>query len=158
MSAIDFLSLVDSCMCTSIRKIARIITRIYDSHLEPSGLTINQLGLLLTIKGQNELNELSSVGTIGQRLVMEKSTLSRNMRRLEDLGFITIETDPTNRTQKQARVTSKGLETVLDAYKYWDEVQNRIRTKLGKDQFEQLLGLLNLLQNELLLELDTDFV
>jgi DNA-binding MarR family transcriptional regulator len=87
---------------------------------------------------------------------MEKSTLSRNMRKLEDAGLIQMDQDPNNRTQKQAMVTEKGLELVLDAYTAWDEVQSRIRTSFGAEQFNQLLSLLGQLQLDLVQEFGED--
>ena len=157
VSDLNFLALVDSCLCTNIRKLSRIITRIYDSFLEPSGLNINQLGLLLTIKGQNANATLSSIGEVGDRLVMEKSTLSRNLRKLEDYGYIETDINPENRSQKTAHVTESGLKVIFDAYGYWDEVQTRIRAKFGVDNFKELTTQLTTLQSDLLEEFGNVF-
>src|SRR4051812_470343 len=54
---------MSSCVCWIVRRAARILTRVYDEALAPSGLTSMQLGTLdaLSDLGQASLTELAEM-------------------------------------------------------------------------------------------------
>ncbi len=147
----DFLSLIDMCMSTNVRKLSRIVTRIYDSYLKPSGININQLAIMLTIKGMQDHNDgKPSIGDAATRLAMEKSTFSRNLRVLEDLDFIKLQISSTSRSQKVISVTENGMEMIMNAYTYWDEVQHIIKTGIGEEKFMQTIAITNEIESFLI--------
>ncbi len=145
MASADSLALVNSCMCTNLRKVSRLITRVYDNRLKPSGININQLALLLTIDGL-ATNGPPSLGEIGDSMAMDNSTLSRNLRVLENQGLVQLLPDPNNRTKKTAIITSAGNQALLKAFPIWMDVQDNIKTKLGEKGFIELLELLHQLE------------
>jgi MarR family len=71
-----------SCIATRVRQLSRIITRAYDDALRPLGITASQFTLLSQLAQQDGVTAVE----IGFTLDIEKSTLSRNLKRLIDLG------------------------------------------------------------------------
>ena len=76
------------CACFNSRKAARAVTRFYDHMLAPSGLKATQLTMLgaISISGTARMSELASL------LALDKTTLTRNLRRLQADGLIAIAT------------------------------------------------------------------
>ncbi|MCE7733976.1 MAG: winged helix-turn-helix transcriptional regulator [Candidatus Heimdallarchaeota archaeon] len=145
MSDVRFLDIIDSCLATNTRKLARNMTRIYDSALETSGININQLAMLLTIQGL--MQELStkqmtiypSLSIVATRLGMDNSTLSRNLRTLEDRSIVLIEQSKESRREKIIKLTEQGVDIALTAYPLWKKIQDLIKNKMGETKFFSLL-------------------
>ncbi len=142
------LALVEACMCTNVRKLSRIITRLYDKYLKPSGININQLGILLTVQGlQDSLGNSPTVSEVADRMVMESSTLSRAIAVLMQNELVELEENELNRTQKHVITTELGKKKILEAYSYWNEIQEQIRDDLGKEKFDNMIFLLTQLED-----------
>ena len=95
-----------ACISTRIRQLSRIITRVYDDALRPLGITASQFTLLTQLAQQDGITAVE----IGHALDIEKSTLSRNLKRLLELGHITMD-PPAGRRGRGLHLTPKG-ETV----------------------------------------------
>ena len=76
-----------ACACFAVRRAARVITQHYDRALRPSGLRATQF-TLLTMLGVGGPLPLSRVA---DRLGMERTTLTRNLKALIDAGLIGVE-------------------------------------------------------------------
>ncbi|RMG20874.1 MAG: MarR family transcriptional regulator [Methanobacteriota archaeon] len=147
MASVNSLTLVNSCMCTNLRKVSRLITRVYDNRLKPSGININQLALLLTIDGLREEEKgAPSLSEIGESMAMDNSTLSRNLRVLENQDLVQLIPDPDKRTRKSVKITAKGELALQKAFPFWMEVQNEIQEKLGEKNFKEMIDLLHQLE------------
>ncbi|HSR82155.1 MAG TPA: MarR family transcriptional regulator, partial [Hyphomicrobiaceae bacterium] len=71
-----------ACISTRVRQLSRIVTRVYDDALRPLGITASQFTLLTQLAQQDGITAVE----IGHSLDIEKSTLSRNLKRLLALG------------------------------------------------------------------------
>ena len=155
MTEINLLDLIDSCLCTSIRMSSRVITRLYDSYLEPANINIKQLAILLTTGGMNaddqkdEAGNGVSINDIAQRLRIENSTLSRNLRKLEERGLVNIQYSATNRKEKKVQLTEDAISLIFDAYKYWNEIQTIVKSTIGEETFAAQLAAMKSLTNTL---------
>ena len=98
-----------ACISTRIRQLSRIITRVYDDALRPLGITASQFTLLTQLAQQDGITAVE----IGHALDIEKSTLSRNLKRLLQDGFLTMD-PPAGRRGRGLHLTPKG-EMVIHA-------------------------------------------
>ncbi len=114
-----------SCACLKARKAARAVTRAYDKALRPSGLRSTQFSILgaASISGGVPLGKLASV------LGMERTTLTRNLQLIEREGLIKV-VDIDGRT-RNVELTEAGKRRLTHALPFWEEAQNRLRRKLG---------------------------
>ena len=72
------------CACGNVRLASRAITQFYDRCLRPSGLRSTQFSLLLNIF----LHDNISVGELADLLVMDQTTVSRNLEGLKEKQYI----------------------------------------------------------------------
>lgn len=128
-----------TCFCMNIRKASRVITQLYDEALKPSGLLVSQFTVLVA---------LASVGSItmtqlAEALVMDRTTLTRNLKPLEREGLVRIESGQDQRTRVLS-LTNAGQAALEKALPLWQEVQIQVVERLGQEQCTLLLtGLLN---------------
>lgn len=115
--------------CTAFRTLraSRAIARLYEEAMRPAGLTITQFSLLVTI-GRTKPESISK---IGDYLSIERTTLSRNLKPLEEAGYVT-RGDEGDRRKREVRLTPKGLAKLKEAYPMWRGVQEKVEQKLGK--------------------------
>ena len=118
-----------ACICLRFRKAARRVSQIYDQHLEPYGITITQYGLL----GHIRRFEGIGVGALAEKLVMDPTTLTRNLRPLERKGFVIMTPDEKDRRSRNLSLTTPGYEALVAARPGWDAAQEKIKTVLGPD-------------------------
>jgi DNA-binding MarR family transcriptional regulator len=77
----------EDCNCFAVRSAARHVSQFYDRFLAPTGLRTTQFSILakLNRKGPLTINELA------KDMIMDRTTLGRNVRPLERDGLIAIE-------------------------------------------------------------------
>jgi DNA-binding MarR family transcriptional regulator len=129
------------CNCLAVRQAARYVTQLYDRHLAQSGLRTSQYGILAKLKrrGPMTINELAA------ELVIDRTTLGRNIRPLERDGLITITPGRTDRRIKELRLTTIGDERFEETRQAWVEAQRSFETGFGPQRSAELRGLLRAL-------------
>jgi DNA-binding MarR family transcriptional regulator len=126
-----------ACISTRVRQLSRIITRVYDDAMRPLGITASQFTLLTQLAQQDGITAVE----IGHTLDIEKSTLSRNLKRLLALGHITMD-PPAGRRGRGLHLTPKGQGVIQQGYPVWREAQTRTIRVLGPESRNTLDGLL----------------
>lgn len=127
-----------SCLATRVRQLSRIVTRLYDDALRPLGITASQYTLLAQLASRDGITAVE----IGHELDIEKSTLSRNLKRLLALGHIVMD-PPAGRRGRGLHLTPKGQTVLMEAYPVWSDAQKRATGILGPETRGQLDGLLD---------------
>lgn len=128
----------DECTCLAVRQAARHITQFYEQHLASTGLRATQFSILSKLKrlGPMTINALAS------ELVMDRTTLGRNILPLERDGLIRIAQGHSDRRSKELILTEAGRERLHEAGANWSKAQQRFATIFGE---ERTLGLRALL-------------
>ena len=127
-----------SCLATRVRQLSRIITRVYDDAMRPLGITASQYTLLAQLASRDGITAVE----IGHDLDIEKSTLSRNLKRLLALGHIIMD-PPAGRRGRGLHLTPKGQAVLKDAYPIWQAAQGRAVGVMGDESRSVLDGLLS---------------
>ena len=109
------------CNCLAIRQAARHVTQFYDQIFAPTGLRATQFAILnrLWLEGPMSINALANL------LVMDRTTLGRNILPLQRDGLIEVAPSPSDRRRRELRLTESGAERHRAGVKYWDEAQKR---------------------------------
>lgn len=126
-----------TCLATRVRQLSRIITRLYDDAMRPLGITASQYTLLAQLASRDGITAVE----IGHELDIEKSTLSRNLKRLLALGMIIMD-PPAGRRGRGLHLTPKGQVVLKDAYPVWQAAQQRTVGVMGVDTRAKLDELL----------------
>ena len=132
---------LSDCNCLAVRQAARYVTQLYDRHLSDAGLRTSQYGILATLNrlGAMTINELAA------KLVMDRTTLGRNIRPLERDGLITITPGRSDRRIKELRLTAAGEERFRESRRAWLEAQRDFEIGFGPERSAKLRGLLHTL-------------
>jgi DNA-binding MarR family transcriptional regulator len=125
------------CMVSNSRMAARAITRRYDAYARPFGITSTQFSLLGAIIAGGD----RTVTELADERGFERTTLVRNLDRLETLGLI-VSVAAEQGNGRICRLTPKGEETVQKLLPFWRKAQAEIRTELGADKFDETVAAL----------------
>ncbi len=128
------LSQCSECACFNVRKAARAITRFYDAVLEPSGIQGTQFSLLTVAHLAGAL----PIAETADRLGLDRTTLTRNLKVLEARGLIAVGPGKDGRT-KSIKVTVAGRDALMKALPYWKTAQQLVVRDLGLSRFKTLL-------------------
>jgi DNA-binding MarR family transcriptional regulator len=121
------------CACLSVRQAARAITQVYDQSLRPTGLRATQFPILLVARNEGSI----AVSRMADMLVMDRTTLTRNLRPLERLGLVQIESGTDKRT-KLISLTEAGKAKFTEALPLWEAIQQRVREGLGNERSDRM--------------------
>ena len=127
------------CSCLRVRMAARRVTQMYDRHLEPSGLTITQFGLL----GHVSLMPEVTIGRLAEILAMDPTTLTRNLAPLVSRDLLRSDPDPEDRRVRRLTLTAAGRAALKRAQPLWAEAQARLADRLGAEDTAALNALLD---------------
>src|SRR6185437_5494617 len=78
--------IASSCACFKLRKASRAVTQFYDAALQESGLKVTQLTLLVSLTLAGPV----PIGTLADELVMDRTTLTRNVELLVRDGLAEV--------------------------------------------------------------------
>ncbi len=126
------------CNCLNIRRASQALTDVYDEIMAPSGLKLGQFSLLKHI---NRLGPVS-VSDLALSIRLDRTTLVRNLKSLEEKGLVT-DTAPERSRNRQLQLTELGYGTYRAAEKLWLVAQNFVEQYLGKEDTELLTELLS---------------
>lgn len=121
--------------CANLRKAARVVTQVFDEALAPSGLRTTQFTLLVTnrLAGESTINELA------ERMAIDRTTLSRNLKPLVRSGLLEVQLGEDSRT-RLVQIIPAGERTLEEAYPLWQQAQRETVSVLGEERHEALLG------------------
>lgn len=130
-----FARLAQTCACMNLRRAARAITNYYDDlFLAACGLRSTQITQLvvLYLGGPKTINEMA--GNLG----LDRTTLTRNLKPLEEADLLKIEPGRDQRT-RTVMLTKHGKNMLLKALPVWEEMQAHIEQGIGQERFHNLL-------------------
>lgn len=123
-----------TCVSTNTRMASRALTRHYDEILSPSGLRVTQLSILAAVAYHGPF----TMKVLAQALVMDRSTLTSDLRPLEAQGWVTI-TVGQDRRSRVITITPGGKKRIEAALPLWRQAQQQIELVLGQGRLQTLL-------------------
>jgi DNA-binding MarR family transcriptional regulator len=126
-AATDYMAAA-GCFCLASRQAARKITRLYDSHMQKSGIRATQFTILSQLMLRGEM----PVGKLAGFLGIERTTLTRNLALLETKKWISTKPGEDPRARMIA-ITAQGRGVVRRGFPYWAKAQAEAGKLLGAD-------------------------
>ena len=124
---VDF-SQPQHCLCFSMRRAARLVTRVYEEALAPGDLKVTQFGLLSRLAASHPV----SFAELADFLSLDQTTLTRNLRPLERRGLVSVRPGADRRTRTIA-LTPKGRRLYEQVLPLWSSAQQRMVARLGPE-------------------------
>jgi DNA-binding MarR family transcriptional regulator len=123
------------CACFNLRRVTRAVTQLYDDFLRPTGLRVTQFSVLVALRNMGQ----ATVNQLADKLVVDRTTLTRNLRPLQEAGL--VRTRPgADRRVREISLTQAGEDKLHQALPRWREAQNEMRRSLGRDRLDRLLA------------------
>jgi DNA-binding MarR family transcriptional regulator len=91
-------------LCFAVYSASHAFNRVYKPLLDELGLTYPQYLVMVLLWEQDD----QTVGSLGEKLFLESSTLTPLLKRLEALGQVKRTRDPVDERQVRVRLTDKG--------------------------------------------------
>jgi DNA-binding MarR family transcriptional regulator len=121
------------CACQSLRRLTRLVTRIYDQELRNADIEITQFGLLMGLSAVGEANQK----TLSAGFAMDSTTLTRTLALLRRQGWISVKRGK-DRRERVFRLTEAGKRRLAEARPYWQEAERRLRQTLGERNWKEM--------------------
>ena len=128
-----------ACNCLALRQAARHVSQFYDQFLAPHGLRTTQYCILARLQRRGTM----SINVLAAELVMDRTTLGRNILPLQREGLISISPGRVDRRSKELRLTKAGAERCRAALKAWRQAQAQFEAAFGRKCAETLRALLH---------------
>jgi DNA-binding MarR family transcriptional regulator len=117
-----------TCLCANARRAALALTSLYDEALAPHGLKVTQFSLLHAVRRR----EAPNLSGLAEATGLDRSTLGRNLRVLEEGGLVALSPGDDQRDRVVA-LTPRGDATLRAATRAWLRLQERVTEALGED-------------------------
>jgi DNA-binding MarR family transcriptional regulator len=134
----DALPQPELCNCLALRQAARHVTQFYDQCLAPAGLRTTQFSILAKLKRNGPM----TINALARELVMDRTTLGRNILPLERDGLTAAATGSADRRSKELRLTAAGAARLRLAAKGWARAQSQFDAAFGAKSAAELRSLL----------------
>jgi DNA-binding MarR family transcriptional regulator len=127
------------CTCLAIRQAARHVTQFYDQCMAQTGLRTSQFSILARLRRIGPM----TINILARELVMDRTTLGRNILPLEREGLIEIRPGRSDRRSKELHLTEAGADRLHAGLARWAEAQARFEAVFGADRASELRQLMH---------------
>jgi len=124
----------DRCTGEQLRRLNRLVNRIYDRELKDVGLKSTQFSLLAKALGEGAV----TLTELAAHLGLDNSTLTRNVKPLVDMQLLQIRHSTVDARVKSVSLTPTGVVAVERGLASWASAQCRIADALGPDGVAKL--------------------
>ena len=131
----DCRDVLTQCACEALRRSSRAVTARYQEGLSETGVTAAQLPILVAAQVMGP----APVGALAAQLLMDRTTLTRNLAGLQDAGFVSIDADVDRRVRLVA-LTPAGRRSLRRAIRAWRDAQSRMESRFGAERVRALVG------------------
>ncbi|MBM3558106.1 MAG: winged helix-turn-helix transcriptional regulator, partial [Alphaproteobacteria bacterium] len=116
-----------ACAGIASRAVARRITQFLDRRMEGAGLGLAQFGLMAQIATAKD----DTIGALAERMGLDPSTLSRNLRVLEQGGLIEIALVEGDQRRRAVWLTETGARRLEAALAAWRKAHGELARRLS---------------------------
>jgi len=127
------------CNCLALRQAARHVSQFYDQFLSASGLRTTQYSILARLQRKGPM----SINALAADLVMDRTTLGRNILPLQRDGLISVRPGRIDRRSKELQLTKAGAARFRAASAGWRQAQGRFEAAFGGNRAKELRALLH---------------
>jgi DNA-binding MarR family transcriptional regulator len=138
----DLKQIERECVGFRVRMMNRMVTAIYDDAMISAGLKTSQFTVLVAVASREE----SRPAELAKFLHMDESTLSRNVDRMCNKGWLKLVPEQDRRSHLIA-ITDSGRALIRKSYPAWRKAQDEVTQRLGADGVAALRSVLRKLHS-----------
>jgi len=129
-----------TCACYNLRRAARAVTQVFDAHLDAVGLRATQFTVLAAVAWCDE--RPPTVTFLADSLVLDQSSLSRNLAVLERNGYVSLVPGEDDARERMVSLTRAGRAVLARGYPLWRRAQAAVADAVDPRQLDRQLGAL----------------
>lgn len=129
---------LSQCNCLAVRQAARHLTQFYDHLFAPVGLRATQYAILTRLRRDGPM----PINVLAAALVMDRTTLGRNILPLQRDGLIAIAAAASDRRRRDLRLTPAGEARQRAATECWNIAQARFEAAFGRKRAARMRDLM----------------
>jgi DNA-binding MarR family transcriptional regulator len=126
------------CNCLALRQASRYITGMYDQVLSEAGLRVTQFSILYKLLGLGPM----TVNQMSAELVMDRTTLTRNLKPLERDALVTTGPSEHDKRERVIGLTPAGKAKLKAVLPLWRRAQQTFEQNFGSERAGELRALL----------------
>lgn len=123
--------LFKDCLCFSLGKISREMTKHYREKLDNYGLTQPQFFLLIALYEEDNI----LISRLAEKVALDKATLTGILDRLERDSYILRVYSKKDRRSVAIKLTEKAIELKDDLEKIYNETNQYFLSRLTKNEY-----------------------
>jgi DNA-binding MarR family transcriptional regulator len=116
------------CASFNFRRTARAITRLYDRAFQGTGIRSTQFTILIAVAK----TQPASISTLSSILVIDSTTLTRTLAKLQKLGLLTV-SKRAERRQRFVTLTEGGVRALEESLPGWRAAHERFEKVVGAE-------------------------
>lgn len=116
-----------TCAGLRVRLLNRVVSSIYDEHLHSLGLRGTQFNVLVATAKMR----VARPSVMSEVLCIDPTTLSRNLERMRDRGWLELVPDPEDARSQPFQLTPAGRDMLRRAIPLWEQAQKETEALLG---------------------------
>jgi DNA-binding MarR family transcriptional regulator len=121
------------CACQNLRRLTRVVSRLYDEELRKIGLEVTHFGVLTALGRTGETNQKR----LSAGLAMDSTTLTRTLSLLRRHGWVSVRVGR-DRRERLFRMTQEGERQLAAAQSHWERAQRRLQREFGDGGWKRL--------------------
>ncbi len=115
------------CLCATMRRASRLLTRRYEEALRPAGVSPSQFELMMTLRHAGRTDQ----PRLARLLATDQTTLSRNLRVLERERWVEGVRDGGDARRRVYGLTPLGGSVLAEAQRCWSGAHADMERRLG---------------------------
>lgn len=122
-----------TCVNAKLRGLHRMLNAIYMEKFKPWGIQGSMMSILFIIGKKNSINQK----TLADMLVLDPSTMSRDIKKLVTKGWVKAEKgeDPRN---SELYLTPTGYTVIEEIAPVWEAMHHKVHALLGNFSVQQI--------------------
>lgn len=125
------------CYCSSLRQASRYLTSFYDQMLSGTGLRVTQFSILAKL-----LRGTANVNQLAKAMVMDRTTLARNLQPLVREELVVIRPSEQDRRERVIELSQRGREVITAARPAWERAQQLFAERFGLAEAEHMRAMM----------------
>src|SRR5262245_14860105 len=130
----DARDVIGRCAGVNLRLAERRVTHFLEARMRAAGLSLAQFGLLAHIAAAKD----DTMTSLAERMGLDQSTLSRNLRGLEEMGLVEIVVAEQDLRRRAIWLTEAGARRLEAAVTAWRAAHAALSKRLPVDTIRQL--------------------
>lgn len=117
-----------ACHCLATRQLARHVSKLYDRHMAPTGITSTQFSILSFLDHEPGIN----MNELAAAMLMDRTTLLRALKPLQQNGWIVSAPEAEQSRRLVLSISEVGRDKIAEAEPLWQAAQDEYEAQVGQ--------------------------